>query len=258
MAGLGRVPAGDGDGPDVAGPADAPPIVLVHGTRLSRTMWTAQVARLAGDFRVITPDLPGHGRRTGEPFTLAGAADDLASTIDEAAGGRAIVVGLSLGGYVAMTLAARRPDSVRGLVIAGATLDPVGLAAIPFGVLASALAWRDGRAADRFSRWFFRARYPAAIADPVVDGGFSSAGGAAALRAIAGRRFRPALAAYPGPVLLLDGAWDLLFRPGGRGFAAATRDVRRVRLRGAAHLSNLDSPAGFSEAVRRFARDVGP
>lgn len=254
------VVAGDGsptDRFDISGPADAPPIVFVHGTRLSRMMWTAQVAHLAGDFRVITIDLPSHGRRIGEPFTLEGAADDLGSIIDQAAGGRAVVVGLSLGGYVAMTLAARRPGKVRGLVVAGATLGPIGPAAVPFRLLAAALGLAGGRAADGFSRRFFRARYPAAIAEPILGGGFSSAGGAVALRAIAGQRFRPSLAAYPGPVLLLDGVWDLLFRPGGRAFAAAARDVRRVRLQGAAHLSNLDSPIAFSEAVRRFSSDIG-
>ena len=72
-------------------------------------------------------DLPAHGSRASETFTLDSAVESLATTIrDEAADGRAVVVGLSLGGYVGMALAAREPDLVRGLVLSGATAEPVG------------------------------------------------------------------------------------------------------------------------------------
>ena len=86
-----------------AGPPDAPAIVFIHGTRLCRAIWAPQVAALGGEFRAIAIDLPAHGQRAGEPFSLESAADAVAATIRaEAAGGSAIVVGLSLGGYVAM------------------------------------------------------------------------------------------------------------------------------------------------------------
>ena len=70
---------------------------------------------------------------------------------------------------------------------------------------------------------------------------------------MAGERFRPRLAAYPGPSLILNGEYDLPFRLFASSFAAVAQDVRRVRLAGATHLSNLDRPAAFSLAVRRFA-----
>src|SRR5258707_15275013 len=97
-----------------AGPLGAPAIVFVHGTRLTGSMWAAQQAALAGEFRTIAMDLPAHGSRFADPFTLEGAADALSAAIRDDAGGRAIVVGLSLGGYVAMALAAREPHRVRG------------------------------------------------------------------------------------------------------------------------------------------------
>ena len=75
-------------------------------------------------------------------------------------------------------------------------------------------------------------------------------------RALIGERFRPRLAAYPGPVLLLNGELDPLFRLGAKGFARDARDVRRVRLAGATHLANLDRPEAFSLAVRRFAEGL--
>ena len=241
---------------DVAGPADGPAIVFVHGTRLTRASWTAQVEALRDAYRVVTMDLPGHGVLTDRPFTLAAARDELARVIETAAGGRAIVVGLSLGGYVAMDLAAQRPDAVRGLVLSGATQEPVGIRAKPYLALSWAIDRLVPRGMDRLNRWFFRARYPPAIAEPIIAGGFHSLGGTTALRALVGERVRPRLAAYPGPVLLLNGELDPLFRLGAVAFAREARDVRRVRLAGATHLANLDQPEAFSLAVRRFAEGL--
>jgi pimeloyl-ACP methyl ester carboxylesterase len=237
---------------DVAGPVDAPAIVFVHGTGLSRAAWAPQMDALRDTYRVIALDLPAHGALAGRDFTVAGAADELARVVDEAAGGRAVIVGLSLGGYVAMDLAAREPDRVRGLVLSGATQEPVGLPASPYVALAWALEHLDGPALDAFDAWFFRTRFPPAVAEPILAGGFYSAGGAAALRELIGQRFAPRLAAYDGPVMILNGDLDVLFRLGAGRFARVARDVRRVRLRGAMHLANLDQPAAFNEAVRRF------
>lgn len=241
---------------DVAGPQDGPAIVFVHGTRLTRASWTAQVSALRDTYRVVTMDLPGHGVLADQPFTMAAARTELARVIETAAGGRAIVVGLSLGGYVAMDLAAKRPEAVRGLVLSGATQEPIGLRARPYLALAWAIDRLGPRGMDRLNRWFFRARYPPAIAEPIVAGGFHSQGGTTALRALVGERFRPRLAAYPGPVLLLNGELDPLFRLGAAAFAREARDVRRVRLAGATHLANLDQPEAFSLAVRRFAEGL--
>lgn len=241
---------------DSDGPADGPPIVFVHGTRLSSSMWRAQMDDLRDTYRVVALDLPGHGRLADRPFTLTDASGEVALAIEEAAGGRAVVVGLSLGAYVAMDLAARRPELVRGLVLSGATAEPIGLVATPYLALAWVMDRLDGRALDALNAWFFRSRFPPAIADPIVAGGFWSAGGAQALRAIVGERFAPRLAAYPGPSLIVNGEWDLLFRLAAGTFARSARDARRVRLGGATHLANLDRPAAFSFAVRRFVEGL--
>jgi pimeloyl-ACP methyl ester carboxylesterase len=241
---------------DAAGPRDAPAIVFIHGTRLTRAVWGPQMAGLASEFRTIAVDLPGHGALADEPFTLDGAAASVARVIDEEAGGRAVVVGLSLGGYVAMELAARSPGHVRGLVLAGATADPTGLRRAPYLGLAWAMATFEGPRLEALNRWFFRTRFAADIAEPIVAGGFWTRSGATALRSIAGQSFLPRLAAYPGPTLLLNGAYDIPFRPSIRAFAGAAQHPTRVRLARASHLSNLDRPAAFNEAVRRFARTV--
>ena len=98
---------------DVAGPATAPAIVFVHGTRLTRSSWTPQMEVLRDSFRVVAMDLPGHGALADRPFSMAAASEELARVIESTAGGSAIVVGLSLGGYVGMDLAATRPSLVR-------------------------------------------------------------------------------------------------------------------------------------------------
>lgn len=241
----------------VAGPAQAPAIVFLHGTRLTGSMWAAQQTALAREFRTIALDLPAHGAHAGEPFTLDGAADAVSAAIREHGGGRAVVVGLSLGGYVAMALAAREPERVRGLVLAGATAEPVGIRMLPYLALAAAMDGIDDARLDRLNAWLFRRRYPPALAEPIVAGGFWYRGGSSALRALVGERFVPRLAAYPGPTLILNGERDIPFRLFAPTFAAAARDVRRVRLVGATHLANLDRPAAFSEAVRRFATSLG-
>ncbi|MGK2849682.1 MAG: alpha/beta fold hydrolase [Candidatus Limnocylindrales bacterium] len=236
----------------ITGLVGAPAIVFVHGTRLTGSMWAAQVTALADTYRCITVDLPGHGALADRTFTLDAASDVVAQATQSATDGRAVVVGLSLGGYTAMHLAARRPDLVRGLVLSGATAEPVGWRSVPYRALAAAMEAFDGPRLDALNAWFFRTRFPPAIAEPIIAGGFWSAGGADALRALVGERFAPRLAAYPGPTLLLNGSLDVAFRLSVGTFARAAQDPRRVRLGGATHLANIDRPKAFTAAIRTF------
>jgi pimeloyl-ACP methyl ester carboxylesterase len=169
-----------------------------------------------------------------------------------------VLVGLSLGGYVAMDVAAARPDVVRGLVLTGATAEPTGVRMWPYLALAGVLGRYRGGRIEALDARVFRARFPAAIADPILAGGFWPAGGAEALRALAGERFAPRLAAYPGPTLILNGAQDLPFRLFAGSFARVARQPRRVRLAGASHLANLDRPDAYSLAIRRFMASLPP
>jgi pimeloyl-ACP methyl ester carboxylesterase len=239
---------------------DAPrlAIVFLHGTRLSGAVWAAQVEALSGEFDCVAPDLPGHGAEAGTTFTIDAAAERVAALIDSISPGRpAVVVGLSLGGYVAMTLAARWPERVAGLAISGATAEPVGIRALGYRALGFVLDAAPEAALDAVSRRFFAWRFPPEISGPILERGFSSQGGATALRSLVGERFRPRLAAYPGPSLLINGEYDLFFRRTEGAFARAAAQPRRVLIRRATHLVNLDQPAAFSAVVRRFARSIG-
>lgn len=236
---------------------DRPTIVFLHGTRLTGAAWASQVAALGDEFHCLTPDLPGHGTAESRTFTVEDAAADIAELIArEAHGGRAVLVGLSLGGYVAMAVGARWPERVAGLVVSGATAEPVGPRSLAYRGLALIFARVPEPLLDRVNRWFFGWRYPADVSGPILAAGFSFRGGATAVRALVGELFRPRLAAFPGRSLLVNGEYDVFFRPTARSFAAVASDPRQVVIRGATHLANLDRPAAFTAAVRRFARFV--
>jgi pimeloyl-ACP methyl ester carboxylesterase len=238
-------------------PDERPTIVFLHGTRLTGAAWAAQIEDLSDAFHCLAPDLPGHGSAERVPFTVDTAAAGVLELIErEAHGGRAIVVGLSLGGYVAMAAAARRPDLVTGLAISGATAEPLGPRAWFYRGLALIFSTVPERVLDGVNRWFFAWRYPSRIHAPILEAGFSFAGGAVAVRSLVGERFKPRLAAYPGPSLLINGEFDLFFRPTERSFADAAASPRRALVRGATHLTNLDQADVFSALIRRFATSL--
>lgn len=241
----------------VAGPRGAPGIVFVHGTRLTRAQWRPQVRRLATRYRCVAIDLPAHGALSADPFSLEAASRAVVAAIDaEVPSGRAVVVGLSLGGYVAIEVAERYPGHVAGLVLAGCSAEPTG----PLGALVRPLARLLERvpadSLDVLNRTFFRLRYRPSIAGPIIEGGFWSAGGAAALRALGRVRYLDRLGRLWTPVLVVNGALDPVFGPGGDSWAAACRRGRHAVIERAMHLSNLDRPAAFSAAVARFVDDV--
>ncbi len=101
------------------GPPGAPTILLVHGLFASADLnWSLAIPELANDYRVVAPDLRGHGDgiRTRR-FDAVECADDLAAIVHELALGQVIVVGYSLGGLVAQLFARRHPGLVTGLVL---------------------------------------------------------------------------------------------------------------------------------------------
>ncbi len=93
-------------------------VVLVHCWMCDRTFWQAQLPALAGRYRTVTLDLPGHGEASADrdPWTVAGYGDDVAGLIGELGLADVVLVGHSMGGPVALRAAALLPGKMRGIV----------------------------------------------------------------------------------------------------------------------------------------------
>jgi len=239
------------------------PLLLVHAWPLDSALWAPQVAAFADTRRVIAPDLAGFGRSGPEGrSTIDGHADDLVALLDALSVARAVVVGLSMGGYVALALAHRHPGRVAALVLAAtrATADDPGtresrtdlarrLAIEGLGPLRVELLPRlvatTAPEHVRAAAWAIMARQPVA-------------GVTAALAAMADRAdSRPWLAAIAVPTLVMVGSQDVITPPSAaEALAGAIRGARLVRVPGAGHLASLEEPGAFNAAVRAFLAEV--
>ena len=95
------------------------PLVLLHGFPLNRTMWEPQVSAFAAESRCIAIDARGFGESTpNPPFRMDRYADDVVGVLDALGIERAVVGGVSFGGYVAFAIWRRHPDRIRALVLA--------------------------------------------------------------------------------------------------------------------------------------------
>jgi pimeloyl-ACP methyl ester carboxylesterase len=97
-----------------------PVVILLHGFPLSRAMWEGQLSGIGSTYRVIAPDLRGHGESPVPDgiYTMDEMADDVVELLETLEiSGPVVVGGLSMGGYVALSLAARYPTRVRALIL---------------------------------------------------------------------------------------------------------------------------------------------
>jgi len=231
-------------------------VVLVHGLRTSASMWRHQVGVLSDlGYTVSTPDLPGHGARMGERFTLDGGV----ATIDEAvaaAPGPVFLAGFSLGGYLAAHWAAAAPRAVSGILAASCGTQP-------HRVILD--AWRLGAGAihllpDR-GLGLNNAVVRAVIRDPqyahdVIAGGVALEVMQDVLRELRSIRMESALSRIDQPVWLVNGTLDHI-RLQERRFLAATRNGTLVRIPGATHMVSLARPEAFTRVLLDAIRSCG-
>jgi 3-oxoadipate enol-lactonase len=245
----------------VEGPAQAPPVVLVHSLGTDLTIWDAVVARLPG-LRVLRFDQRGHGRSDvpPAPYTMGGLIRDAERLMDHFAMTDAVVVGLSAGGMVAQGLAVKRLDLVRGLVLANTATrittpaiwaDRItlvrreGLAALADGAMERMLGrnWRDSPAMPGLRAMLL-------ATDP--DGWMGVAS------AVAGSDFYATTATLTLPTLAIAGSLDAATPPDMvREMADLIRGSTFQLLRGAGHLPPADQPDAFAEALRGFLQRIG-
>lgn len=239
------------------------PIVLLHAFPLNSRMWEPQMEMLAGDRRVVTPDYPGFGRSPQTPAQpdVRYYAEGVRSLLDRLGLERVVLGGLSMGGYVAFALLRLCPERISGLVLANTRPDP------------DSEEMREGRKemAHRVSREGVEAligpMMPRLLAQDTLrsEPGIvehvksmilecSPDGVVAALGAMGDRPDSiPLLKEITVPTLVIGGEEDAVSTPEVMGaMADDIPGAHHVTLPGVGHLSNLEDPRRFNEALEGF------
>jgi pimeloyl-ACP methyl ester carboxylesterase len=255
-------PTAESDGVDIRGPNDGPSVVFVHGAVFTRAMWAPQRDALASDRKVIALDLPGHGTRSDEDFEFDVALNLLESVVDKHATDELLVVGLSLGGYLATEYVSHHPDRVDGVVLSGCSVNPVDgmelLTRAAGGI--TRLATRSERV-NRFvdnaaAKWVRKQDLTEEHKNEIIDSGFYPKQFGNAGPDLAGRDFRAALATYPGLSLILNGERDVVMRRDEGSHAAAAQHCEIEIIENAGHVANLPRPAAYTDKIRDFMRQT--
>lgn len=232
-----------------------PPIVFLHGIRLGGKIWEPHALELCDEFFIVTPDLPGHGALEHLPFDAATIDAFLAHISENVLSRPPLMVGYSLGGYVAMRYAADRPDRTAGLVITGSSTDIIGYRRVLYDAAVRITARIPARTFSTILTAFFRLTLPARVADVVISFPFNHGVFEDSLRLAGGVRYSERLRAYGKPVLLINGQCDVFFRRD-EGLYARAAGGRLVVMPRTDHVAPLREPAVFSALVRAFAREL--
>ncbi|MGF1428451.1 alpha/beta fold hydrolase [Kitasatospora sp. LaBMicrA B282] len=242
------------------------PLLLLHAFPLHGGMYRAQLDGALGTARVLAPDLPGFGDSPapfGEP-SLDAWADRLAELLDATGLGKAVVGGISMGGYLAMAFARRHPERLAGLLLAdtkASTDQPAALAnreRIAAAVLArnSVALLRE----ERLEESLLGSESTPELVREVraLIGAASPAGVAWAQRAMAGRVDSfDTLAGLRVPAAVVVGEHDALTPVAdAEELAQALPDAELTVIPGVGHLTALEAPAAFNAAVTALLRRV--
>ena len=238
------------------------PVVFVHGFPHHRKLWAPQLRALAGHSRVIALDLPGFGESDmPERFSMESWADSLALFLDALAIDRAVIAGLSMGGYVTFAFWRLHRDRVLALVLAdtragadteegkGKRRETIDLARRE-GSTSVARAMLPGMVGKST-----REREPSVVAtmramleSASVD---SIVGASEAM--IARADSSPLLPTIDVPTLIICGEEDVLTPPKeSRAMHEAIPGSRLEIIPGAGHVSNIERPAAVNQVLAEF------
>ena len=241
-------------------------LLLIHGFPLNRHLWDAQLNGLSTIARVIAPDLRGQGDSevVPGPYTMDQHAGDLAALLDHLGIQRAIVAGLSMGGYVAFAFWRRYAQRVRGLALLDTRAEPDSLQARANREASIEKVRQNGTEALACEM------LPALLAPSSFDDA-TLAGRALAIMsvqpvvgiigALQGLRdredSRPTLPTIDVNVLVVAGEADRLTPPvDGEAMAAAIHGARMVVVPRAGHLSPLENARAVNAALRGFIGEI--
>ena len=231
-----------------------PAIVFLHGGGLSSAEWQPQLTALADEFYCVAPDLPEQGRSVDvKPFTMNDAAARVVALIRRLPAAKAHVVGLSLGGAVALEVARTAPEVVDHVMVSG-TSAGIGrwLGQL---TIASAVMYRWFKPETLLNMSYKQFRIPemyhASLRDDLLKG------------------FDPAFTRHFTAALMqiqLPAQANLLVMVGERETVVAKRDARKlaqtiqgargVRVPGVGHVWNLEAADLFTATVRAFVTDA--
>jgi pimeloyl-ACP methyl ester carboxylesterase len=244
-------------------PGGGPPLVFVHGAASDGRTWQPQLAALSDEFTVVAWDEPGAGRSEDVPrdFRLPDYASCLAALIEALGLGPAHVAGLSWGGTVALELYRGRPDLVATLVLADTYAGWKG--SLPAEEVRARIAGVDAMLTaapgefDPALPGLFAGAPPAEFL-PLMEAMYADVRPEAmgtALHVMAEADLRDVLPHIAAPTLLVWGERDARSPLSvARRFEQAIPGATLVVIPAAGHVSNLEQPELFNDAVRRFCR----
>lgn len=245
----------------VDGPEEGPWLTFANSIASSRAMWEAQVAAFSDRYRVLSFDARGHGgtEATPPPYGFDTLVDDLIALWNALGVRTSHIIGLSLGGMVAVGTALRAPERVGALVVANSMME----ATEPF-----VKSWNDRIALAReqglepvvvptLARWLTPAFVEAhpERAEWVRDmiRGTSVDGFIGAAEALKTLDYRRRLKEIRLPALFIAGTEDVACPPAGvRADAALVPGAEYAEIAAAAHISNLEQPDAFDRVVGDF------
>jgi 3-oxoadipate enol-lactonase len=242
------------------------PLLLVHGWPHDRSLWAGQMSGLATSARCLAPDLRGFGASTVRgPYTIDQYADDLAAFLSTLGVSRAVVCGLSMGGYIAFSMLRRHPSLVRALVLADTRAAADSEASRENRMQLIALIQEEGMeelATRQLERMVGRStleRQPLLI--EVVRRMMASTPAEGAIggqRAMAGRiDSTDVLATIEIPTLVVGGTEDLLTPPDElSALATSIAGSRLELLERCGHVCPLEHPAAFNHVLSEFLRTL--
>lgn len=239
------------------------PVLWIHGFPLSSRIFLPQLA--IHHAQHLVPDLPGFGQTPADPSI--GSIEDYArvalSLLDEREIDRAVVAGLSMGGYIALAIARIAPERLRGLMLLDTreTPDTAEARKGRFESIEKVRAAKSVKPVVEAMLPKMLGSSPSAdLVEEVTDIMLSSSvdGVTTALKAMAERSDTTAVLPTIGvPVLVVVGEEDSITPPAdAERMAGAIRDAKLVKLPGAGHLSNMEQAEMFNAAVGEFVKRV--
>ena len=233
-----------------------PVILLSHGYSATARMWAGQIEPLSRDHKLVLWDMRGHGLSDypadQNAYSQDATVDDMAAILDAVGAERAIVGGLSLGGYMSLAFYVKHPERVRALLIIdtgpGFKKDEARE-----GWNKYALETARDFEAQGLARLKSRSAEMASATHRSADGLIKAA------RGMLTQRDASVINALPDirvPSLVLVGANDKPFLAAADYMATKIPGARKVVVPDAGHAANIDQPAAFNEALLSFLKTV--